>query len=140
MKASRGSTDRIIRDRQAQAIATFIQAETAGAEKDVLLIGDYNMIPGQDDSNFQAMSPTGFLEFISSVDLARQFSHIGSSGPGNLLDGYAVSANHTSEYIRGSLRIFPMHRALGKTLLGYRAEVSDHLPVIARFRVSEDDD
>ena len=40
MKASRGPTNRAIRDNQAQAIANFIQAATAGAEKDALVIGD----------------------------------------------------------------------------------------------------
>ncbi len=140
MKASRGSSNRQIRDNQASAIATFIQTATSGSEKDVLVIGDYNMIPVQDQSNFDAMSPTNFLNYISSADLAGQFSHISSSGPGNLLDGYAISQGHTSEYIAGSLRIFPLHQAFGLSLLAYRNQVSDHLPLIAKFRITQDDD
>jgi len=103
MKAGRGTTDRQVRDRQAQAIATFIQnSTTAGPERDVLVVGDYNMIPVQDQSNFDAMNPTNFLQFISSDDLTGQFSHISSTGAGgNLLDGYAISQTHTSEYIAG---------------------------------------
>jgi endonuclease/exonuclease/phosphatase family metal-dependent hydrolase len=139
MKAGRGPTNRSVRDNQAQATATFIGTETAGLEKDVILVGDYNMIPGQDDSNFIAMDPQDFLHYVSSEDLT--FSHISSSGnPGNLLDGFAVSRNHTREYIAGTLRVFPMNRALGLSLLEYRQQVSDHLPVVARFRIVEDDD
>jgi endonuclease/exonuclease/phosphatase family metal-dependent hydrolase len=141
MKASRGPGPRSVRDNQAAAIATFIGSETSGAEKDVLLIGDYNMIPGEDDSNFSAMSPGGFLKFISSEDLIGQGTHLrGDGSVGNLLDGYAVSNGHTQEYVAGSLRIFPMHRALGLTLQQYRNQVSDHLPVIATFRITGDDD
>ncbi len=141
MKAGRGSTNRGVRDDQAAAIASFIQTSTTGSEKDVLVVGDYNMIPIEDQSNFDAMSPGNFLRFVSSEDLAGGFSHISTSGtPGNLLDGFAVSRDHTSEYIGGSLRVFPIHRAFDMTLLEYRNQVSDHLPVIARFRITEDDD
>ena len=140
MKASRSSSDRQIRDNQAKAIATFIQAATSGSEKDVLVIGDYNMIPVEDQSNFDAMSPSNFLNFISSADLASQFSHISSSGPGNLLDGYAISKDHTSEYIAGSLRIFPLHRTFGLSLSDFRNQVTDHLPLTAEFRITRDDD
>ncbi len=73
LKADRGTTAHRTRDRQAKAIATFIRNETqSAAQKDVLLLGDYNMIPGQDISNFHELSPTGFLDFISSHDLREQ--------------------------------------------------------------------
>lgn len=141
MKAGRSNSDRAVRDNQAAAIAAFIQAETTGSEQDVLVVGDYNMIPVQDQSNFDAMSPGNFLRFVSSEDLVGEFSHISSSGnPGNLLDGFAVSRDHTREYIAGSLRVFPIHRALGLSLLDYRNQVSDHLPIVARFRITADDD
>ena len=140
MKAGRGSSNRGIRDNQAQAIATFIQAETAGAEKDVLVVGDYNMIPVEDDSNFTAMNPGNFLEFVSSADLAGDFTHISGGAPGNLLDGYAISSQHTVEYIPATLRIWPMHTTLGLSLAQFDANVSDHLPVSAEFVVLVDDD
>ena len=139
MKAGRGVSDRAVRDSQAQAIATFIQAATIGAEKDVIVAGDYNMIPGQDQSNFTNMNPNNFLNFVSD-SLAGEFSHIGSSGPGNLLDGFAISQAHTSEYIADSLRIVPMNDILGLSLMDYRNTVSDHLPLDAVFRITEDDD
>lgn len=140
LKAGRAANDRTVRDSQVAAIAGYVAAETAGAEKDVVLVGDYNMIPGRDRSNFEGLSPTGFLDFVSSRDLASTFSHIKSSGPGDLLDGYAVSDDHTGEYVEGSLRVFPLHRALGMELLEYREKVSDHLPLIADFVVTVDDD
>ncbi len=139
MKAGRSNSDRQIRDNQAQAIANFIQTATAGGnERDVLIVGDYNMITGQDQSNFDNMNPGNFLNFIS--DSLTGFSHIGSHGPGNLLDGYAISREHTSEYITGSLQIIDMHQILGLSLTDYRNTVSDHLPLDAVFRISEDDD
>ena len=98
------------------------------------------MIPGEDQSNFTAMNPSGFLKFVSSEDLAGEFTYISGGNPGNLLDGYAISSVGTTEYVQGSLRIFPMHRAFGMTLVQYSNEVSDHLPVVARFRIGEDDD
>lgn len=140
MKAGRGSTNRGVRDNQAQAIAAFIQSETSGAEKDVLVVGDYNMIPVEDDTNFTAMNPSSFLDFVSSSDLAGEFTHITSSGAGNLLDGYAVSNQHTVEYLPATLRILPMHDTLGLSLDDYRDNVSDHLPVTADFIVLIDDD
>ena len=86
------------------------------------------------------MDPTNFLRFISSEELSGQFTHIGSTGPGNLLDGYAISRQHTSEYIADSLQVLPLHQILGLTLTEYSDQVSDHLPLEARFRITEDDD
>jgi endonuclease/exonuclease/phosphatase family metal-dependent hydrolase len=140
MKAGRGSSNRGVRDNQAVAIANFIQSATAGDEKDVLVVGDYNMIPVEDASNFTNMNPTNFLNFISD-SLANQFSHISSSGTaGNLLDGYAISRQHTDEYIGESIRIIQLHTVLGLQLLDYRNTVSDHLPMEAVFLITEDDD
>lgn len=86
------------------------------------------------------MSTNGFLSFISD-DFIGQFSHISTAGgPGNLLDGYAISRDHTAEYVEGSLQIIPMHETLEMTLLEYRNNVSDHLPLDAVFRITEDDD
>jgi hypothetical protein len=86
------------------------------------------------------MSATGFLDFISSHDLREGFSHIKSTTPGNLLDGYAITKNRTAEYIPGSLRVAPIYRAMKMSLAKYRRDVSDHLPVVATFTVTRDDD
>lgn len=141
LKSGRSGSSRATRTRQNEVLADFIALATAGDEKDVLVLGDYNMIPGQDAANFAAMSPSGFLRFISSEDLTGQFTHIGSGGtPGNLLDGYGISTFHTQEYIEGSLAILPLQRILGISLADYESDYSDHLPLVARFRITVDDD
>lgn len=146
LKSSRKKASREDRTEQATVIAAFVKNATEGAEKDVLIIGDYNMIPPQggspkDEENFLAMNPDEFLQFVSSEDLVGQGSHLRRGGrPGNLLDGYAISYDHTNEYIDGSLRIFPLFRALRLTAAGYVSRVSDHLPLVARFDIVEDDD
>lgn len=143
LKAGRGASDRATRSRQVAGIAGFIADATTGGQQDVLVVGDYNMIPGEDDANFSGLNPTGLLRFISSEDLTGQFSHISDGGTcnhGNLLDGFAVSQGQTTEYIEGSLRIYPIFRALGLSLCDFGRDVSDHLPLIARFRILVDDD
>src|SRR5262245_7814371 len=57
LKSGRAPADRNKRTRQCQALAAFISQATTGSEKDVLVVGDYNMIPrhGQqrnDEVNF----------------------------------------------------------------------------------------
>jgi endonuclease/exonuclease/phosphatase family metal-dependent hydrolase len=143
LKSSRDDNSRALRTKQAKALAEYINSQTAGggnAERDVLVIGDYNMIPEQDEVNFDALSPTGFLRFLS-YQLTGP-SHIRRCQPleGNLLDGYAVSARHTAEYVEGSLRIFPLDRALRLSCDDYVSSVSDHLPLVARFTVTGTDD
>lgn len=142
LKAGRTSSNRTVRTRQNAVLADFIESATAGSEKDVLVVGDYNMVPGQDAENFDAMNPDDFLRFISSEDLSDQFSHISNpvAGTGNLLDGYAISQDYTQEYIEGSLLIVPLPRIFGITLAGYEEDYSDHLPLAARFRITVDDD
>lgn len=153
MKSSLGAAERQTRTRQAEAIASFITDRTAGAEKDVLLVGDYNMIPGPDDVNFRAVSPGSganeFLRFVSTESLRGQTSHFSNCNParGNLLDGYAISSTFTREYREGTLRLVPftdrIFRQPGGTRFNcttYTGLVSDHLPLVASFRVGSDDD
>jgi len=139
LQAGSGVANRNVRDSQARAIASFIKSETTGDEKDVLVVGDYNMIPVEDQTNFDNMNPDKYLNFVSDK-LAGQNSHIKSSGGGSLLDGYAISKDHTGEYIAESIRIIPMHAILNKSLSEYIEEVSDHLPLEAMFRIIKDDD
>lgn len=140
LKAGRGRTNRNLRDEQLEIISGFIQGILRGGEKDVLVIGDYNMIPVQDAANFETLNADGSLRFVSSEDLTGQFSHIKSSGPGDLLDGYAFTNVHPVEYQEGSVAIVPMHQELGLTLGQYREHVTDHLPVIATFNTDVDHD
>ena len=63
-----------------------------------------------------------------------------SGGRSPDLDGYAVAEPETVEYVDGSLRVVEAHRDLGLTLVQFRSQVADHLPLMARFRIGQDDD
>jgi endonuclease/exonuclease/phosphatase family metal-dependent hydrolase len=147
LKSGRGNQERATRNRQTRAIASFIRNETSTtSEKDVLVVGDYNMILAQDAQNFSNLSPgpanNEFLRFISS-NLAPP-SHIGGCAngrpTGNLLDGFAISRIQTREWT-GFIRILQLQRLLPNMgCTRYKNTVSDHLPLVARFRVSPPDD
>jgi len=140
LKAGRDRSDREVRNAQVTAIESFIVEATAGDEKDVLLIGDYNMVPGDDQTNFDLLNTTGGLRYLSSELPEGTFSHISRSGSHRLLDGYAIATEHTREYLAGSLRVVPLHEISDLDLGAYRDRISDHLPLIADFRVYLDDD
>ncbi len=139
LKAGRDRDDRAERSLQAAAIARFIDEALAGPEDDVVVIGDGNMVPVEDAANFQQLNPAGYLSVLSDA-LAGQISHLSADGGGSLLDCCAVSAAHTTEVLAGSLRIVPLPVMLGLTPREFRAQVSDHLPLEATFRITRDDD
>lgn len=150
MKSARGNAERQTRTRQGQAIANFIRDQTEGDEKDVLVVGDYNMIPGEDNVNFRAMSPgTGaneFLRYISTEALTGRVSHISKcengQARGNLLDGFAITRGHTAEYVSNSLRLLNFNNSVfgSVTCSQYLSGISDHLLLVAKFRTNDDDD
>lgn len=152
LKSGRGNTERNIRSRQAAAIAAFIRNHVdTKPEKDVLVMGDYNMRPSQDAVNFAELSPgppnNELLRYISSEIPGEPPSHIQecinqSRFEGNLLDGFAISDEQTREWT-GFIRILPLHRTLASPNRGcrrYKSRVSDHLPLVARFRINSADD
>lgn len=141
LKSSRGVSDRRNRSLQAAYISGYVQGIIERGEWDILVIGDYNMIPGQDAENFRRMNGTGALRFVSSEDLADKFSHIRRNGkPGNLLDGFAFTTIDEQEYQEGSVEIVQMHDVLGLSLAKYRNRVTDHLPIVAVFKTDVDHD
>ena len=99
------------------------------------MMGDFNMIPGQDVSNFHHLGGDDVMDFVSSWDLQERFSHILEKGRANLLDGFAISRRFSTRYVRGSLRLFPMHWTMNLGREAYRTQVSDHLPFVASFRL-----
>lgn len=152
LKSGRGNAERATRSRQAAKIAAFIKHEVdTNPEKDVLVLGDYNMVPGQDAVNFAKLSPgpanNEFLRYISDEVPGHPPSHIQTctnqtSFEGNPLDGFGISKTHTHEFT-GFVRVLPLHTTLAPPNRGcfnYKRFVSDHLPVVARFRVSGTDD
>ena len=137
LKSSRAAGDQKIRDDQAKVIGQFITDRRNQDQEDILLVGDFNMIPGQDVSNFHHLGGDDLMDFVSSWDLQDRYSHILSAGRANLLDGYAVSRKFSTEYIRGSLRVFPMHWGMDLGRERFRDTVSDHLPFVASFRIDK---
>jgi endonuclease/exonuclease/phosphatase family metal-dependent hydrolase len=142
LKSGRGDSERAMRTQQCSVIAQEIAQRTGGAEKDVLVVGDYNMIPGKDQVNFDALSPNGGLRFISST--LKGPTHLSGCNMfgnprGNFLDGFAIATPHTSEYMSGSVRLF-RHKDFDRTCDDYRQNVSDHFPIAARFVTASDDD
>lgn len=136
LKSGRNKEDQDTRDEQCKIIGDYIK-EVRGPEDrdpDILLMGDFNMIPGQDTSNFFHLGADDIMDFVSNWDLQDRYSHILKSGRENLLDGFAVSKKRSKEYIRGSLRLFPMHWAMDMGQAKFREKVSDHLPFCAQFQ------
>jgi endonuclease/exonuclease/phosphatase family metal-dependent hydrolase len=138
LKAGRDAEDQKLRDSQCKAIGQFITTlqQTPGSmRKPIFMMGDFNMIPGQDVSNFHHLGGDDVMDFVSSWDLQERFSHILEKGRANLLDGFAISRRFSTRYIRGSLRLFPMHWTMNLGREAYRTQVSDHLPFVASFRL-----
>ena len=140
LKSGRGSSDQQIRDEQAKVIGQFITEQRQQSREDIILVGDFNMIPGEDVSNFHHLGGDDLMNFLSSWDLQDRFSHILEAGRANLLDGFAISRTFSTEYIRGSLRVFPMHWAMDMGRERFRERVSDHLPFVASFRIDRSRD
>lgn len=117
----------------------------------MLVVGDCNMIVGEDDSNFSRMSPGAsnaeFLRFVSGESLSNETSHIGSCNPlkGPLLDGFAISRTLTTESEENSLRIVrfsdtSVFTTEALTCASYKSTISDHFPLVAKFNIGSDDD
>ena len=145
LKSGRGANEQLIRDEQAKVIGQFIKEQRDLSREDILLMGDFNMIPGQDVSNFHFLGGShlvddgkDLIDFLSSWDLQARFSHILPKGRANLLDGFAISRTFSKEYIRGSLQLYPMHWTMDMGRESFRNEVSDHLPFVASFRIDRE--
>lgn len=141
LKSGRKRNQQKIRDRQCQVIGQYItDLRDTHSREDVLLMGDFNMIPGEDVSNFHYLGGDDIMTFLSCSDLQERYSHILPKGRANLLDGFAISRIFSTEYIKGSLQLFPMHWAMNIGRETYRKEVSDHLPFTASFKIIKSSD
>ncbi|MEO1574710.1 MAG: endonuclease/exonuclease/phosphatase family protein [Pseudomonadota bacterium] len=137
LKSSRARASQQTRDEQCKVIGAWITEFLDNQQEDVVLLGDFNMIPGEDVSNFHHLGGDDLMNFVSSWDLQDRFSHILPAGRANLLDGFAISRRFSTEYIRGSLRLFPMHWTMDMGRERFRTNVSDHLPFVASFRIDK---
>lgn len=136
LKSGRGGADRDTRTAQARVVNAFITQLAAAGDDDVLLVGDYNMIPDADRETFLALDPEGFLRFLSTYQAEQDFTNVN----GNFLDGYAVTRRRMTEYVEGSFRVYPLHKAYDRTMTWYGENVSDHFPLVARFHITRDAD
>ncbi len=138
LKSGRDRDEQILRDSQCKVIGAHIanlRQQPGTMRKAILLMGDFNMIPGQDVSNFHYLGGDDLMDSVSCWDLQDRFSHILDKGRANLLDGFAVSRTYATDYIRGSLRLFPMHWTMNMGREAFKDDVSDHLPFVASFRL-----
>lgn len=138
LKSGRDRDEQKTRDSQCKVIGDYVTNvhQTPGLKRRaIFLMGDFNMIPGQDVSNFHYLGGDDVMDFVSSWDLQDRFSHILEKGRANLLDGFAVSRNFSTDYIKGSLRLFPMHWTMDMGREAFRRSVSDHLPFVASFKI-----
>lgn len=138
LKSGRDGPEQRIRDSQCKIIGAKIAEirSTPGlTQRTIMLMGDFNMIPGQDVSNFHHLGGDDIMDFVSCWDLQDRFSHILDKGRANLLDGFAVTRTFSTDYVRGSLRLFPMHWTMDMGREKFKDEVSDHLPFVASFRI-----
>ena len=69
LKSGRGGPEQALRDEQCKVIGDFITSFRANSREDILLMGDFNMIPGQDVSNFHHLGGADLIDFLSSWDL-----------------------------------------------------------------------
>jgi exonuclease III len=92
LKSGRRGPEQETRDEQCKVIGQFItDLRDVQKREDVLLMGDFNMIPGEDVSNFHHLGGDDIMNFLSSWDLQARFSHILPAGRANLLDGFAIT-------------------------------------------------
>ena len=147
-KSARGKPERTARDGQCARLAdqlAQLDKATAHPEHDFLVVGDYNMIPAQDASNFAALNRHSTFRFLSNSVLGT--THVGACNAGvpvgNHLDGYAIATPATQELISGTMEILN-HERLGLPCSAFLESspnfVSDHFPLRARFRTDQDDD
>jgi exonuclease III len=66
LKSGRGAAEQAIRDDQCKVIGDFITNFRVNSREDIILMGDFNMIPGQDVSNFHHLGGDDLMDFLSS--------------------------------------------------------------------------
>lgn len=145
-KSHRYPRDGRTRVQQARTVSSFIRGATMFGERDVIVIGDYNMFPDRDQQAFDALSPTEFLRFLSTEHLCDSDgsdcagTHISGNRIRNMLDGYAISARFTTEYVDNSFDRIDLHTIMNMSLPEFARNVADHLPLRAAFATTGPDD
>lgn len=114
LKSGREGENQQIRDQQCQVIGDYITELRQESREDILLMGDFNMIPGEDVSNFHHLGGDDLMNFLSSWDLQDRFSHILPAGRANLLDGFAISRTFSTEYMNIFVAVYDYFLCTGQ--------------------------
>jgi endonuclease/exonuclease/phosphatase family metal-dependent hydrolase len=129
-----------MRNRQLNILRDFIRSATKGSEKDAILIGDFNMLPDEDKDQFDRLNKFGNLMFIAQPSEKSPFTFIARNGQDtSFIDGIAITKD-VKEYVPGSFATVPLYELSGRGKLWFREKVSDHIPVMARFKTDGPDD
>lgn len=153
MMEGRSFEARSVRSRQALAVARFIQpqplwSQTRLNKRNVLVIGDYNMILGERtfDDLSPGVKPNELLQYISNRFSSKGISYVSScingEPSGKVPDGFGISKNFRFQYVNGSLsiinfndsKVFLSEAGLPFDCATFKKLVSDHLPLVATFR------
>lgn len=139
-KSKRDDTDgrtREMRQRQLRAVLDFTDSASKEGEKDYILVGDFNADPRSDRSEF-AFLRTHKYRLLSDDAKPNDFTQAGGSAR-RFLDNIVVSPG-VSEYVESSFKVVRHDESYPGGFGRYRANVSDHLPVWAKFKSDADDD
>lgn len=129
-----------VRDDQLRLLANHITRELGTNEKDLMVIGDYNMIPDEDKAQFDMLRAVG-LTFPHFWVNKEHVSYLRADGKsGSMLDGMGISPSAGEEFVKGSFQVVQLHQTLKVSKSKFRREYSDHLPIAAEFDTTVDRD
>jgi len=132
-KSKRDGDNTDIRTAQCEAIRQWI--DTHEPQLGLCLIGDYNMDLENDPDEFKKLDPRSELTFLSKPNKGEVTEFSPGGRTGYYLDGFAVNAFMEQRRLRNSFQIVNLDRIFGRAPGWYRDHVSDHLPLMAIFRV-----
>lgn len=132
LKASGGSENEARRKEAIKYLTQYIKSEIAqGVDPDFVVLGDWNDVLTDPESTnvFLPMlnDPQTFL--FLTAKLTNQFSYISNTFK-SLIDHIMITTDAQSEYGQGECKVL----YLDQQYLSYPNNVSDHRPVMARFK------
>mgnify|MGYP005852866867 CR=1 FL=1 len=122
-------TDRDLRQAEAQRLAQVATSMIGGAEKDIIVLGDFN-----EQKRF------GVLQYFEQAGFERLISEPTNLGGTETLDNIVINTAHTREFASrsGVVRFDEMHFANDDEAA--QRNVSDHRPAYADFSAKGPDD
>lgn len=112
------------------------------ADEDVIIAGDWNAISSKPEFKvIRDLEASGAVKFESFAS-KNEASHFYKNGKGTRLDYIVISASAARASVEGLSRVIPWSEYLktGKSALATIVDqISDHMPVLARFYFSDSD-